>query len=214
MAELVLYKSKNSLAKLSNKGNETYPHLTEDEINRLTQTYIDYKDESKKRKELLKYKKRWRQFIIFMILRETGARIGELLAISDNEIDYDDNSILIRTLKQKKEKYRTVFISDKLLAEISRFLMVYPEMQGKLFDISKRSVQYFFENMCSKANIIKEKSHIHILRHTRAIELIKAGVPLHHVKQILGHSSIITTSVYLNTYSSEIKTILQERRLI
>ena len=195
--------------------SDAYDYLTEAEVNALIQAYRDYMIEAKKQKNIRRYMKRYRQFLIFMILRETGARLSEVLLIDDTkDIDFDNNSIKIRTLKRKKETYRTVFISDKLIAEISKFLMMFPQMRGRLFKINKRSVQYYFELMCKKANIHKKKSHIHILRHTRAVEFIKANIPLHHIKQILGHSSLITTSVYLNVYSSEIKQILEERNFI
>jgi len=49
----------------------------------------------------------------------------------------------------------------------------------------------------------------HVMRHTTATHLIEAGVPLPIVKNILGHSSIQTTQVYLDisqqTIDSSIK---------
>ena len=38
----------------------------------------------------------------------------------------------------------------------------------------------------------------HVMRHTTATHLIEAGVPLAVVKNILGHSSIQTTQIYLD----------------
>jgi len=92
--------------------------------------------------------------------------------------------------------------------------MTYPELKGRLFQISKRAVQEYFYKMASQADLPPDKRHIHILRHTRAIELIKHNIPLHHVKALLGHSSILTTSAYLNVYQKELKEILQERNLL
>ena len=208
-----LVTTKNNIIQFNQ--TDSYDYLVEEEVNTLIKAYRDYMLEAKEQKNKKRYMRRWRQFIIFMVLRETGARLSEVLGIDDTkDIDFDNNSIRIRTLKRKKETFRTVFISDKLIAEISRFLMSFPEMRGKLFKLNKRSVQYYFSDMCQRANIPKKKSHIHILRHTRAVEYIKANIPLHHIKQLLGHSSLITTSVYLNVYSSEIKQILQERNFI
>ena len=45
--------------------------------------------------------------------------------------------------------------------------------------------------------IPKELAHPHILRHTRAIELLRAGVPVTVVQDLLGHSALTTTAVYL-----------------
>ena len=209
----LISKQKSTLARFS--ANEAIDFYTEDEINAITKAYLDYMQEAEDLNKEKLLMKRWRQFIIFQTLRETGARISEVLSIDDNkDINYRLNAIKIRTLKRKKEMYRTVFISNKLIAEISRFLAQYPNFRGKLFKTKVRGVQKFFEKMCEKANIEKKKRHVHLLRHTRAVEYLKANVPLHHIKQLLGHASILTTSVYLNTYSSEIFQILQERNFI
>ena len=202
---------RKELAKFSNDG--AVDHLFEDELNRLIKEYLNYIEESKNKEHI--YKKRWRQFILFMILRETGCRISEMLLLDDsNDIDFRDNSIRMRTLKQKTEKYRAVFISDRLVAEITRFLMTYPEMKGRLFHIKKRAIQKYFVQMCKLANIPKEKAHVHILRHSKAIEMLRNNIPLHHVRKLLGHSSLLTTSIYLNVYDSELKTMLQEKGML
>jgi integrase len=39
----------------------------------------------------------------------------------------------------------------------------------------------------------------HDLRHEAGSRWLEAGIPLHHVKQLLGHASISTTDTYLNT---------------
>jgi site-specific recombinase XerD len=57
-------------------------------------------------------------------------------------------------------------------------------------------------------------AHPHVLRHTRAMELVRAGVPLTIVQQILGHSNLNTTAVYLQFSGQEAKAILKERGLI
>jgi integrase len=40
--------------------------------------------------------------------------------------------------------------------------------------------------------------HFHDLRHEGASRLLEAGWPLHHVQEMLGHSSLEQTSTYLN----------------
>jgi site-specific recombinase XerD len=57
-------------------------------------------------------------------------------------------------------------------------------------------------------------SHPHVLRHTRAMEMVRAGVPLTIVQQILGHANLNTTAVYLQFSGQEAKAILKERGLI
>lgn len=40
--------------------------------------------------------------------------------------------------------------------------------------------------------------HFHDLRHEAGSRWLEKGVPLHHVKELLGHASISTTDTYLN----------------
>jgi site-specific recombinase XerD len=41
-----------------------------------------------------------------------------------------------------------------------------------------------------------EHVHAHQLRHARATQMLRAGVPLPHIKEFLGHADIATTTVY------------------
>ena len=47
--------------------------------------------------------------------------------------------------------------------------------------------------------------HLHDLRHEAASRWLEAGVPLHHVRALLGHSNIATTDTYLNAIGVELQ---------
>ena len=53
------------------------------------------------------------------------------------------------------------------------------------------------------------KVHPHTLRHTYASRLLDSGFSLAEVQQLLGHSNIITTSVYLHTNSKALREKIQ-----
>lgn len=50
----------------------------------------------------------------------------------------------------------------------------------------------------------------HVMRHTTATHLIEAGVPLAIVKNILGHSSIQTTQIYLDISQQTVDRVLEK----
>ena len=50
----------------------------------------------------------------------------------------------------------------------------------------------------------------HVMRHTTATHLIEAGVPLAVVKNILGHSSIQTTQIYLDISQQTVDRSMEE----
>jgi len=56
-----------------------------------------------------------------------------------------------------------------------------------------------------KAGIPREKAHPHILRHSRAMEMIKAGMPLTIIQNILEHASLNSTAVYLKSQMWKLK---------
>jgi len=64
-----------------------------------------------------------------------------------------------------------------------------------------------------KAGIPKEKAHPHILRHSRAMEMIKTGIPLTIIQNILGHTSLNLTAVYLRFSNVGAKMLMREKGL-
>jgi site-specific recombinase XerD len=50
---------------------------------------------------------------------------------------------------------------------------------------------------------IRKRVHAHGFRHTFAVELSQEGVPLHDIQQLLGHTSLATTEIYLRSLSPE-----------
>jgi integrase len=52
--------------------------------------------------------------------------------------------------------------------------------------------------------------HFHDLRHEGASRLLEAGWPLHHVQEMLGHSSIQQTSTYLNVTATGLQASMRK----
>jgi site-specific recombinase XerD len=71
-----------------------------------------------------------------------------------------------------------------------------------------------FENLCSSAGIPKDLAYPHVLRHTRTLELVQAGVSLTIVQKILGHSNLNTTATYFKFSGQEAEQILKDRGLL
>ena len=198
------------------KTSVSINYLSEREINALTSAFQEWFDSSRGQGER---RRRGRYWLTFLMLRFTGARLGEVLSINDVvDVDYRNAEVRILNLKRhnpkKKGQYRQVPVPPQVVSEIARYLMEFPEMKGKVFKLDPSNFRKCFLAKCKEANIARELSHPHVLRHTRAIELLRSGVPITAVQQLLGHASLTTTAVYLQLSGAEVKSILKEKGLI
>lgn len=150
-----------------------------------------------------------RYFIVFEILFWTGCRIGELLALTKRDIDFDRGQISItktyyRTGKQDiitepktKQSVRTIEIPEFLTQEIKGFVDGFYGMPDdeRLFAVVQEAVQHKMKHQIERAGV--KKIRVHDLRHSHVAYLINKGVEPLLIKERVGHKDIRIT---LNTY--------------
>jgi len=195
---------------------QTINFLTQDQLNNLIATFQSWYDDptiSDTKRRI-----RGRYWLVFLTLRFTGARISEVININYEDIDFRNAEIKVITLKRhnpkKKGQYRIIPVPSNLTGEIASYIAEYPYMRDKLFKIDRSNFNKVFKELAVQSGIHKDLAHPHILRHTRAIELLRAGVPVTIVQDLLGHSALTTTAIYLRISGQEAKGILREKGLI
>jgi len=187
-------------------------YLSPEQLRRLTEAFQAWFEGERRRGW-----RRWRgrYWLTFLVLRFTGARLGEVLALRETEdIDFRQAEIRVRTLKRRQEAYRQVFVPYQVVAEIATYLAEFPEMRGRTFGLDPRNFRRCFCQRAREAGLPRSLAHPHVLRHSRAIELLRAGVPITVVQDQLGHASLLTTAIYLRLSGQEAKQILRERGLL
>ena len=143
---------------------------------------------------------RKRFLLLFKFLLRTGARVSEALLISPKYIDLNLNAVRLTTLKKKKGKNRelpkrTVNLHQDLRDTYMQYLLeahIDQSANQRLFPMTRQRVDKFFKSICGP----DIKFHAHKLRHTFAVNAVRAGIPLNVLQAWLGHSSILTTSIY------------------
>ena len=145
-----------------------------------------------------------RDIAVIEVCFATGARVCEISNIRKGSIDL--NSGLIQIMgKGKKERY--IQISEpKVLDLLNKYYKENKEMieKGDYFFINNRgnrfseqSIRLMLKKYCHLAGI-KRNITPHMFRHSFATYLIEEGVDVSCVQQILGHSSIKTTQIYIH----------------
>jgi len=135
-----------------------------------------------------------RDRVIFLLGFGSGMRISEIIALEPRDISFKDKTIFIRQGKGKKDR---IVPLPKGLRE--KHLKYFP------LTVGVRALEKAFKKAFSLAKLdeIKPDLHFHSLRHGFGSHMAQNGVPIHHIRTLMGHSNISTTNVYLELNPKE-----------
>lgn len=138
--------------------------------------------------------------LLFLILRYSGARLGEVTGLDDTK-DLDLDTCMI-TLGHSDGR-RNIPLPRSLCRDLRTFLEgpMGAGLQGKAFCVDHGYVRRVFYARADDCGLPRELACPRALRSTRAVELLRRGVPLAVVRDMLGQSSTDLASVF-QTYSS------------
>ena len=164
---------------------------------------------------------------VIVAAMETGCRQGELLALQWGDVDLPQRSLLVRAIEQGAKKTgqsRHVPISARLAAvlEMARtdptgagylptaYVFGWAGERVKSIDKAWQTCvlrAHGYEpvwttngklDRCSRIVLRAINLHFHDLRHEAGSRWLEAGMPLHHIKEMLGQANISQTDTYLN----------------
>ena len=142
---------------------------------------------------------------IFTTAFYTGMRLSELINMKWNWIDFEEKIIVVKNtaeFRTKNERDRIIPIHHKITQILKRQASIRRRLKDDyVFNryVGVKLNEDFISKQFKKAvraSDINEKIHFHSLRHSFASALIKHGVSLYIVKELLGHSNITTTQIY------------------
>lgn len=136
---------------------------------------------------------------LFEFMYSTGCRIGEVVNLDRNSINFAEQSVIVFG-KGKKE--REVYFNTRCSIWLKRYLEQRTDDQQALFvtiraphRMSIAQMRYVIKQISKRAGINKS-IHPHQLRHSYATTLINNGAPLEVIQNLMGHEKSETTRVY------------------
>lgn len=141
---------------------------------------------------------------MLMVTYSSGLRVSEVAAIKMQHVDSKNMRLFVDGGKGGKDRY--TLLAHACLEVLREYWKKYrPEHpEGWLFlgtynvsHITSSAIELAFNKAVKRAGITKDVS-IHSLRHAFSTHLLEDGATLLQVKELLGHSSIQSTTIYLH----------------
>ena len=153
---------------------------------------------------------------IFMMLLDTGLRIGELITLKMDDVRLNEGFVKVMG---KGQKERLVPVGNNAQRALQRYLFryrptpVHPGI-GNVFlsihggPLTENSMKLMFARMAQRSAV--KRLHAHLCRHTFATRFLTNGGDIFTLQQILGHSTLEMVRRYASLSSDHVK--LQHQR--
>ncbi len=156
-----------------------------------------------------------RDLSLIELLISTGMRVGELVNLNINSLNFEDRSCIVLG---KGNKEREVYFDAKTKLHLKEYISKRNDSNEALFvsmkephqRLSISGIELIIRTLGINSNI--NKVHPHKFRRTLATMAIDKGMPVEQVQKLLGHVKIETTMNYALVNQSNVK--ISHRRYI
>ena len=150
-----------------------------------------------------------RDLTLISVLYDSGSRVQEVCDIKVRDVVLQEPATLILT--GKGNKIRRVPVMKNTVTLLQRYILENNLEQASrneepLFTnnqhhkLTKEGVSFILSKYAKlarqKSKLVPEKVKPHMLRHSKAMHLLQAGVNLIYIRDFLGHVDIKTTEIY------------------
>lgn len=153
-----------------------------------------------------------RDILIIELFYSTGIRLSELVNIKLKDIDFKEKKIKILG-KGSKERY--VLYGDICSKYLDDYMTntrkLYQKTPSEYLLLNQRGTKLtasgieFIINKILRQSNINTKLTPHVLRHTFATHMLNDGADLMTVKELLGHSDLSTTGIYMHVSKEHLR---------
>ena len=165
-----------------------------------------------------------RDHALLVLLYDSAARVQELADLCVRDVRLENPATVL--LQGKGRKSRIVPITSKTLSILKQYFhekgwigktaaLDFPVfMNSRQFKLSRAGIAHILTKYVEAARringaLIPKSVSPHSLRHSKAIHLLRSGVPLIYIRDFLGHVSVTTTEIYARVDAEERRKALE-----
>ncbi len=151
-------------------------------------------------------------FAIIELLYTTGLRVSELCNLKRGDIDFENEIIRIKGKGNKTrlipltQRIKNLLIKLNVHNKTSEEYIFQTKNGGRLYPkLIERIVKKYLSETTEDGNV-----YPHMIRHTFATHLLKRGADIRTIKELLGHESLETTTIYTHVSIEHLKNIYKK----
>lgn len=153
-----------------------------------------------------------RDLAIMEVLYSTAGRIGEVIALNRDDINFYGREVIIYGQKGKKE--RKVYLTDECVYHLKKYLETRDDDNPALFvsekkphtRLGKEAIQAMLRKLGQEAGV---HAHPHKFRRTMLTDAGTRGMPLQEIQAYAGHAKPDTTMLYITVKEESVKASFQ-----
>lgn len=171
--------------------------LSEEEERKLIETYDDNNPNDCRSKA------------IFLLMLDTGLRLGEVIHLEEPNVDLDSGFVLVMGKGRKERSVPFGFTTEKVLRKYATFFRPDPAnphfteffLSPDGYPLTDKALKMVFDRARRRTGI--RRLHAHLLRHTYGIRAQENDMPTITLQHYMGHSSSKVTERYAHAAQSE-----------
>ena len=152
-----------------------------------------------------------RNIALLSLMYESAARVQEIIDLTPTSLFITNKPYRV-ILHGKGNKYRSIPLPDKQVGILRQYMTqsgllnrenaqkpLFPNYQGqKMTRNGVNNILVKYVKMANEKNpsLVPDHLSCHAIRHTKAMHLLESKVELIHIRDFLGHKSVLTTEIY------------------
>lgn len=149
-----------------------------------------------------------RDLAMVEFLYSSAVRVSELTALNREDICWQSDDVMVLG---KGNKEREVYLNARTHLHLKQYLESRTDDNPALFvsarapheRLTRAGIEYILSQLGSVAGV--EKVHPHRFRRTSATDLLRMGMPIEQVQELLGHTKIETTRIYCTVNKEQVR---------